>query len=187
MTENRTTDGTKEFDWSNSQKANLMGSYFYGYICTQILGAWLSSRYGFKWIIMITILSTSLITLITPFIADLSKDPNYFWILIAPRVFIGLAHGVVYPVLLGCWSLWGPPMERSQLISIYFSGNSLGTCLIYPLGGFLGGSDWGWRSIFYVTGGCGIVWCLLWLFMAFESPSTHPRLYNIVNKQLKKL
>ena len=84
-------------------------------------------------------------------------------------------------------SLWGPPMERSQLISIYFSGNSLGTCLIYPLGGFLGGSDWGWRSIFYVTGGCGIVWCLLWLFMAFESPSTHPRLYNIVNKQLKKL
>ena len=82
--------------------------------------------------------------------------------------------------LLFSRSLWGPPMERSQLISIYFSGNSLGTCLIYPLGGFLGGSDWGWRSIFYVTGGCGIVWCLLWLFMAFESPSTHPRLYNIV-------
>ena len=73
------------------------------------------------------------------------------------------------------WSVWGPPLERSQLIAIYVAGNSVGTCLIFPLGGILADSEWGWRSIFYVTGGCGVLWSIFWVFLAFDSPSKHPR------------
>ena len=34
------------FDWDKAQQGDLLGCYYYGYICTQILGAWLSSKYG---------------------------------------------------------------------------------------------------------------------------------------------
>ena len=63
----------------------------------------------------------------------------------------------------------------SFIAAIYIAGNSVGTCLIFPLGGFLAASDWGWRSIFYVTGGCGVAWSVLWLFFAFDTPAKHPR------------
>ena len=85
-------------------------------------------------------------------------------------------HGVTFPLLQGCWSVWGPPLETSNLISIYTAGNSVGTCLIFPLGGLLAGSALGWPSIFYFTGGSGIVWCILWAFLVYDSPSQHPRI-----------
>lgn len=34
-----------EFNWSSSQKALVLGSFFYGYICTQILGGFLAGRF----------------------------------------------------------------------------------------------------------------------------------------------
>ena len=106
----------------------------------------------------------------TPFLAD----AGYGWIF-AARIIIGLFHGVTFPLLQGCWSVWGPPLERSNLIAIYIAGNSVGTCLIFPLGGMIAGSDLGWRAIFYFTGGAGIIWCMFWLFLVYDSPAKHPR------------
>ena len=37
-----------EFDWDIAQVGDLLGSYYYGYICTQIVGGWLSHHFGFK-------------------------------------------------------------------------------------------------------------------------------------------
>ena len=72
-------------------------------------------------------------------------------------------------------TVWVHYTFSSFIAAIYIAGNSVGTCLIFPLGGFLAASDWGWRSIFYVTGGCGVAWSVLWLFFAFDTPAKHPR------------
>ena len=103
MTEEKNTtltNGTivteSDFDWSTNEQTNLLGSYFYGYVCTQIPGAYLSSRFGFKWILFTTTLITSIITIVTPFLADLS----YISIFIS-RIILGLFHGVTFPVLQG--------------------------------------------------------------------------------------
>ena len=37
-----------EFDWDEGIRGDLLGSYFYGYIWTQIPGGWLAYKYGFK-------------------------------------------------------------------------------------------------------------------------------------------
>jgi len=58
----------------------------------------LSSKYGFKWILFTTTLTTSIITIITPFLADF----GYAWIF-ASRIILGAFHGVTFPVLTGCW------------------------------------------------------------------------------------
>ena len=37
-----------EFDWDEGVRGDLLGSYFYGYIWTQIPGGWLAYKFGFK-------------------------------------------------------------------------------------------------------------------------------------------
>ena len=36
--------------------------------------------------------------------------------------------------------------------------------------------DGGWPSIFYVGGGIGLIFCLIWAFMVYDSPAEHPRI-----------
>lgn len=53
MTENRTIeheDGSvtyeQHFDWNSKQQGLILSSFFYGYICTQLLGGYAASKVG---------------------------------------------------------------------------------------------------------------------------------------------
>lgn len=53
MTENRTVeheDGSvtyeKYFDWDSKQQGLILSSFFYGYICTQLIGGYVASQIG---------------------------------------------------------------------------------------------------------------------------------------------
>jgi MFS transporter, ACS family, solute carrier family 17 (sodium-dependent inorganic phosphate cotransporter), other len=53
MTENKTIihdDGTEtyeqEFPWDSKQKGYVLSSFFYGYLCTQIIGGVLAAKIG---------------------------------------------------------------------------------------------------------------------------------------------
>ena len=86
---------------------------------------------------------------------------------------LGLCHGVTFPVMHGMIGIWAPPLERSKLISIYVSGASVGTCILFPISGLLIDA-FGWPSVFYFTGIVGLIWCLLWISLAYDSPDQHP-------------
>lgn len=53
-------------------------------------------------------------------------------------------------------------------------GAQVGTIVALPVGGFLITSAGGWPSIFYLFGGIGVVWSVVWYFFGFSSPSEHP-------------
>lgn len=57
----------------------------------------------------------------------------------------------------------------------FISGFSIGIGITYPLCGYLI-ANLGWRSVFYTTGSIGVIWCLIWYLLAFDSPETHPRI-----------
>jgi ACS family sodium-dependent inorganic phosphate cotransporter-like MFS transporter 5 len=61
-----------------------LGSFFYGYVVTQIPGGRLAEIFGGKWIFGIGILITSIFTLLTPLAANWS-----FYALIVVRVLEG--------------------------------------------------------------------------------------------------
>ena len=64
----------------------------------------------------------------------------------------------------------------SILIMSNFSGMSLGTVIALPFSGILA-EKMGWEAVFYVQGGLGSIWCVLWLFFVFDSPKDHPRIH----------
>nr|CAD7201137.1 unnamed protein product [Timema douglasi] len=55
-----------EFDWDSKIQGLLLSSFFFGYICTQILGGWLASRVGGNKVYGIGIAATSILTIVMP-------------------------------------------------------------------------------------------------------------------------
>ena len=62
----------------------VLGSFFYGYLLTQIPGGWIATRFGGKHVFGTGVLVTSVLTLITPQMAEIS-----LWALITVRIIIG--------------------------------------------------------------------------------------------------
>ncbi len=89
------------FVWEKSIQGLILSSFFYGYLFTQIVGAWLAIRFGPKIVLVISIFISSIFTLLTPLAARL----GYIALFIC-RFLIGLAHGVVWPSLGGLWPYW---------------------------------------------------------------------------------
>lgn len=67
------------------------------------------------------------------------------------------------------------PCEAVFLICLSLLGFSIGIGITYPLCGFLI-AHLGWRSVFYTTGSIGVIWCVFWYLLAFDSPESHPRI-----------
>ncbi|KAM4607677.1 sialin [Polymixia lowei] len=158
------------YDWDSETQGWILGSFFYGYILTQVLGGYLASRFGAKWLMGLGILCTVVFTLLTPVAADLGAG-----YLIAVRVLEGIGEGVTFPAMYAMWAAWAPPMERSRLLTISYTGAQLGTVIALPLSGeicfYLD-----WTYVFYVFGAVGLVWFVLWSFLVFNNPGTHPRI-----------
>lgn len=98
----------------------------------------------------------------------------------------GFASGLTWPAMYAIVSYWIPSKERSRFMSS-FQGFSIGIGLTYPLCGFII-QNWGWRPVFYTTGTIGILWCLIWYMLAFNTPDEHPRIscneYNYIERNI---
>lgn len=65
----------------------VLAAFFYGYMLTQILGGWLTTYFGGKWVFGVGVFVTVLLTVITPLVARISV-----WLFIAVRVLEGIGE-----------------------------------------------------------------------------------------------
>lgn len=77
----------EKYDWSPSVQGIVLGGFYYGYILTHIHAGQFSLMFGSKKLILISLLASSLLTLLTPFVA--SWHVAY---IIAIRVFTGMTQ-----------------------------------------------------------------------------------------------
>lgn len=135
--------------WTPETQGIILGSFFYGYICTQLIGGILAQRFGGKLIFGLGVFCTAALTLLTPLAARWSVG-----MLIALRILEGFGEGVTIPAMHAMWSKWAPPLERSKLGTFCYSGMHLGTFAAMPISGLLCqyGFAGGWPSVFYVFG-----------------------------------
>ena len=59
----------RDFNWNSKEQGLVLGSFFYGYVTTQMLGGFLAPIIGASRLIGIGILGNSLLALITPVLA----------------------------------------------------------------------------------------------------------------------
>lgn len=63
------SDDGGEFNWSAKEQGNILGSFFYGYVLTQMPGGILSHKYGGKWPLGLGLFFAGLATVFTPLAA----------------------------------------------------------------------------------------------------------------------
>ncbi|XP_046556711.1 uncharacterized transporter slc-17.2-like [Haliotis rubra] len=162
-----------EFYWTKGEQSGILSAYFYGYIITQIPAGILASKYGGKRVMFVGLLIGSIVSLLLPIGARTS-----IYLVYVLRVILGVSQGVYFPSLQSMWGKWAPPLERSKLTAICYSGPQFGSIATFAISGFMCiyGFDNGWGSIFYVTGGISLLWCALWYITVASSPAEHPRI-----------
>ncbi|KAK8736506.1 hypothetical protein OTU49_005043, partial [Cherax quadricarinatus] len=90
-----------EFDWDESIQGVILGSFFWGYCCTNILGGRAAEYMGGKLVFGSGIVLSALLTVLTPLSARFSTE-----LLIAVRVIIGIVQGVVFPAINSMLATW---------------------------------------------------------------------------------
>lgn len=79
-------------------------------------------------------------------------------------------QGVTYPCIHAIWANWAPPLERSKLATIAFSGSFIGTVFAMPVAGLMA-QHLGWPWIFYLFGIAGLVWFGFWWYFVQDDPA----------------
>ncbi|XP_069462354.1 sialin isoform X2 [Ambystoma mexicanum] len=157
----------KKYDWDADTQGLILGSFFYGYILTQIPGGYFARKFGGKYLMGFGILGTAVFTLLTPIAAELGVG-----YLVAVRALEGLGEGVTFPAMHAMWASWAPPLERSRLLSVSYAGAQLGTVVSLPLSGLIC-FHMDWIYVFYIFGAFGIIWFVLWMIIVSDTPETH--------------
>lgn len=155
----------KYYGWSQTTVGIIQSSFFWGYVLTQIPGGYLADRYGGKQVLAAGVIVWSAMTLLTPMAASTNLG-----VLLLSRALLGVGEGVAMPAMNNIISKWVPPQERSRSLSLTYSGMYLGSVVgLWLCPTFI--VAFGWPSVFYIFGGIGFFWWVLWQTLAASEPN----------------
>ncbi|XP_023238798.1 sialin-like [Centruroides sculpturatus] len=156
--------------WTQPTQGIILGSYFYGFVVTQLAGGSITFSLGPKKTVIIFSCLSSILIILTPFCADVGVS-----VISLCQAIVGLAQGLVLHGSFTLLGRWSPKNEKSILSSISYSGTQVGTFVGLMTTGYLCEHK-GWSSSFYSFGVCGIVLPLCLTFTIYDRPQQHPRI-----------
>ena len=146
----------KQFEWSEFQVGIILGSFYFGYMFTLIVGGYLADKYGGKKVLGYGLLIWSFFTIITPFFAY-----SGLWWLVFIRILMGLGEGITFPSWHAIYARWIPFNERTRAVAFTNSGIAAGTVFGYAIAAIIIAS-YSWEYVFYIFGILGIFWYFFW-------------------------
>ncbi|TSM04904.1 Solute carrier family 17 member 9 [Bagarius yarrelli] len=153
----------ERFNWSKRESGMVLGSFFWGYCFTQVLGGYISDRVGGEKVMLLSASAWGAMTAFTPILAHFCSQPIVS--MTVSRFLMGLLQGVHYPSLASLCSQKVLESERGFLMSTVGSGSYLGTLVIGGLGSVM--LDlYGWESVFYISGLLSVLWAYcMWKYL----------------------
>jgi MFS transporter, ACS family, D-galactonate transporter len=94
-----------------------------------------------------------------------------YQMLLGSRLAVGALEAPAFPSNARAVTLWFPAGERGFATSVYVMGQYIGTPLFTGLLLWISAA-YGWRMVFFVTGGVGILFSLLW-YRVYRDPLQH--------------
>ncbi|KAA0200023.1 hypothetical protein HAZT_HAZT001236 [Hyalella azteca] len=161
------TSSQGEFDWDARTQGYILGSFFWGYCLTNLLGGLLAERYGGRIVYGMGVTLTSILTILSPMAAHSSTSA---FMLI--RILEGMTEGVTFPAMNVLMAHWVPAASRAGFFAFTTSGCLFGTVVTMCVTGLLCDSSWGWPSCFYLFGFLGLVWAVVWFYNVSDVPLT---------------
>ncbi|HDR9758116.1 TPA: MFS transporter [Burkholderia cepacia] len=158
----------KEFGLNRTEIGLVFSAFAYPYLVFQIIGGWVSDRFGARRTLLACGLLWAVATLLTGMAGGLAS-------LLAARLLLGLGEGATFPAATSAMSRWVPREKRgfAQGVTHAFSrvGNAVAPAAVVAVM-----AVYGWRESFYICGVISIVWVAVWALVYTEHPKDHPRI-----------
>ncbi|WNG34292.1 MFS transporter [Archangium violaceum] len=163
----------KELGLDPVQLGYLFSAFAWAYVAGQIPGGWLLDRFGTKTVYAWSIALWSFFTLLQGVVGALPVAvlAGAFFLC---RLMVGFAEAPSFPGNSRLVAAWFPTAERGTAAAIFNSSQYFATVLFAPLMAYLTHAH-GWRSVYFVMGGLGLVLAAVWLVVIHE-PKSHPRI-----------
>ncbi len=150
-----------EYGIGNAEMGLILGAFGWTYALFQIPGGWLVDKMAPRVLLPIILIGWSIATIST----SIASTVLGFFII---RLMVGLLEAPAYSIFNQVTTAWFPNRERATAVGTFISAQFLGPAFITGLLILLV-SAYGWRSVFYVTGGAGLIWGVVW-YLIYRGP-----------------
>ncbi|HDS6297320.1 TPA: MFS transporter, partial [Klebsiella pneumoniae subsp. pneumoniae] len=156
---------SKEIHIDPAMMGIIFSAFAWTYALAQIPGGMFLDRFGNKVTYALSIFFWSLFTLLQSFTLGLKS-------LLLLRLGLGVSEAPCFPANSRIVSTWFPQHERARATATYTVGEYIGLAAFSPLL-FLILEHHGWRTLFFLTGGLGILFTLVWWRFYHEPHESH--------------
>jgi sugar phosphate permease len=160
----------KEFGFDKITMGIIFSSFVWAYAAFQVPGGWLSDRFGARNVLTIIVSYWSIMTAAT---AAATGAVSF----VVLRFLFGIGEAGAFPGATRAMQLWYPRHERGFVQGVTHSASRLGAAIAPPIVVVIM-TTWNWQAVFYVSGGVGAIWAILWFLTYRNFPEQHP----LVNK-----
>jgi ACS family glucarate transporter-like MFS transporter len=158
----------KDFHLSKTQIGLAFSAFAYPYLIFQIIGGWVSDKFGTRRTLIACSLIWASATVLTGLAGGLAS-------LIVARLLLGLGEGATFPAATSAMSRWVAARDRGFAQGVTHSaarlGNALAPGLIVAVM-----AVYGWRASFFACAAISFAWVIAWFFVFRENPADHPGL-----------
>ena len=155
----------QELHLSNTQVGFVFSAFAYPYLVFQVIGGWVSDRFGARKALTICAIIWGGATLLTGLAGT-------FLTIVAARVLLGFGEGATFPTATRAMSDWFAEDKRAFSQGITHSSARLGNALTPPLVAWLI-TLVTWRGSFIILGIISLVWAILWGLYFRDDPRSH--------------
>lgn len=158
----------KEFNLSKTEIGLVFSAFAYPYLVFQIIGGWVSDKFGARRTLIWCGLLWAVATIFTGFAGGLVS-------LLLARLLLGFGEGATFPAATSAMSRWISKDNRGFAQGITHAFSRIGNA-VAPTAVVAVMAVYGWRESFYICGVISLVWVLIWSRVFTEDPSKHPRI-----------
>ena len=157
-----------QFNLNKTEVGLVFSAFAYPYLVFQIIGGWVSDRFGARRTLIACGALWAAATALTGLATGLAS-------LLMARVLLGLGEGATFPAATCAMSRWVAKGERGYAQGITHAAARVGnTAAPYIVVAVM--SVYGWRASFYACATVSFLWVGLWALAFTEHPADHPRI-----------
>ena len=157
-----------EFKLSKTEIGLVFSAFAYPYLVFQIIGGWVSDRFGAKRTLIACGVVWAAATVLTGMAGGLVS-------MLVARVLLGLGEGATFPAATSAMSRWVAKEKRGFAQGITHAAARIGNAVAPPIIVAVMATQ-GWRTSFYVCAAISFAWVALWAVTFTEHPKEHPRI-----------
>jgi len=155
-----------EFHFSAAVWGVVLSAFFWTYSPAALLGGFMVDRIGVRRAYTVCMVVWSLTI---PLTASAWNAVSF----IVARLLFGFGEGPQVPISTTLTANWFPRRQTSAVLNLAQSGTTIGPVIATPLVVW-SSSTLGWRPTFVILGAFGLVWAVVWWFVARDRPADHP-------------